>query len=251
MEERLQKLIAEAGIASRRKAEELITSGRVRVNGQVVTELGTKASRGDLIEVDGKPIRREEKVYFLLNKPKKTICTVSDEKGRDTVLSYMPDVKERIFPVGRLDYDTTGCLIMTNDGDFANLMMHPRSHVPKVYEAAIDGILLPDEIAALRRGIPLEEGMTLPASIHISSVNEKKMKTIFSIMIYEGRNREIKRMMEYFHHSVTRLERKKYGFLDCQGLRQGEYRRLRRYEVRQLIQMAETGRISVDGKTQG
>ena len=251
MEERLQTLIAEAGIASRRKAEELITSGRVRVNGQVVTELGTKASRGDLIEMDGKPIRREEKVYFLLNKPKKTVCTVSDEKGRDTVLSYMPDVKERIFPVGRLDYDTTGCLIMTNDGDFANLMMHPRSHVPKVYEAAIDGILLPDEIAALRKGIPLEEGMTLPASIHIISVNEKKMKTIFSIMIYEGRNREIKRMMEYFNHSVTRLERKKYGFLDCQGLRQGEYRRLRRYEIRQLIQMAETGRISVDGKTQG
>lgn len=238
MEERLQKLIADAGIASRRKAEEMIKAGNVKVNGVVVTQLGTKASAEDEIEVNGIPIRREEKVYFLLNKPKKTLSSVSDDRGRDTVLKYFPGIKERIFPVGRLDYDSTGALIMTNDGEFAHMMMHPKFHIPKIYEVAIDGILTYDDIKIIKKGVPLSDGVTAPASVHIISVNEKKNKTIFSILLHEGKNREIRRMMEYFHYSVTRLERKKYGFLDCEALRQGEYRRLRRFEIRQLIAIA-------------
>ena len=238
MEERLQKIIAGAGIASRRKAEELIKAGRVKVNGVTVRELGFKASYSDEIEVDGQLIEKEEKVYYLLNKPKRTVCTLQDDKGRETVLAYLPEVEQRIFPVGRLDYQTTGVLLLTNDGEFANLMMHPRSHVAKTYEAAIDGIMTDAEISQLRRGIKLEDGMTLPASVHMISKNKKSGKCVLSVTIYEGRNREVRRMMEYFGYTVTRLDRKSYGDLTYKGLRQGEYRRLRSFEVRELKKLA-------------
>jgi 23S rRNA pseudouridine2605 synthase len=241
MEERLQKLIARAGIASRRKAEELIVQGRVTVNGQVVRQLGAKASPGDAILVDGVAIRPEDKVYFLLNKPKHMVSSVSDDRGRETVLACFPEVRQRIFPVGRLDYESTGVLILTNDGEFANQMMHPRYHVPKIYEVAISGILSPDQIALIRKGVPLADGLTAPASLHVISANEEKQKMVFSILLREGKNREIRRMMDYFHCPVTRLDRTKYAFLDHEGLHQGEYRRLRRYEVRQLIRLSQEG----------
>ena len=138
--ERLQKVIAQAGIASRRKAEEMIAAGRVRVNGEIVSEMGYKVKRGDYIEVDGNPIEKENKVYFLMNKPKKTMCTSNDEFGRQTVVDLI-DCKERIFTVGRLDYDTSGLLLLTNDGEFANEIIHPRYHIPKVYNLTINGIL--------------------------------------------------------------------------------------------------------------
>ncbi len=239
--ERIQKLIAQAGITSRRKAEELILAGRVTLNGEVVKELGTKADVHDTIEVDGKPIRKEEKVYFLLNKPKQCLSSVSDERGRKTVIDYLPGVNARVYPVGRLDYETTGVLILTNDGAFANKMMHPRFHLNKKYECTINGVLSDKQVEELKKGIELEDGMTLPAKVQILQRSKNKNKTIFEITIFEGRNREIRRMMEHFGYRVTRLERLQYGNLDCKNLRQGEYRRLRSYEIRSLLKFVNEG----------
>lgn len=236
--ERLQKVIAAAGVASRRKAEELIREGKVRVNGKTVTEMGIQVSEDDEITVNGEPLQKEEKVYYLLNKPKKTICTLNDEFGRQTVMSCFPDVKERIFPVGRLDYDTTGLLIMTNDGEFANLMMHPRTHIPKTYEVAVEGAFTDDMARILANGIVLDDGRTLPAEVEIVSRSLAKKKAVLQITIHEGRNREVRRMMEYFHCEVKKLTRIEYGFLTIGSLRQGQYRKLRRFEVRKLLAMA-------------
>lgn len=234
--ERLQKVIAEAGIASRRKAEEMIASGRVKVNGVTVKEMGVKVSGNDRVEVDGKEIGKEEKVYFLLNKPKRTICAVKDDKDRDTVVDLI-DCKERIFPVGRLDYETTGLLLLTNDGEFANGLMHPRNHISKTYEVAVNGVLTDGMCALLEKGIELEDGKTLPAEVYILNRSEKKNKTVLQITIQEGRNREVRRMMEFFHCEVTRLNRIQYAFLDLGKLRQGQYRKLRMYEVRKLMNL--------------
>ncbi len=236
MEERLQKVIAGAGIASRRKAEEMITSGRVKVNGETVTVLGTKVTPEDIVEVDGTALRQEEKVYYLLNKPKHTVCTVKDDRGRKTVIDCVR-IPQRVFPVGRLDYDTTGVLILTNDGEFADLMMHPRYHLPKTYEVTVSGILSEEQLAELRNGIALEDGMTLPAEAERIRVNAEKNKSVLRITIREGRNREIRRMMEYFSCPVLRLERIRYGTLEAGKLRQGEYRRLKNSEVKALRQM--------------
>ena len=236
--ERLQKVIAQAGIASRRKAEELIKQGKVKVNGKTVTEMGVQVSFDDEVSVNGQLIRKEEKVYYLLNKPKRTICSVKDEKDRKTVLSCFPEVKERIFPVGRLDYETTGLLIMTNDGEFANLMMHPRNHIKKTYEVAVEGVITDEMAHMLERGINLDDGRTLPAEVFILQRSTKKNSTVLQITIQEGRNREIRRMMEYFHCEVTRLNRIAYAFLDLGTLRQGEYRKLRSYEITKLKSIA-------------
>lgn len=232
--ERLQKVIAASGIASRRKAEEMIQQGRVKVNGLTVKEMGVKVSTQDRIEVDGHEINKEEKVYFLLNKPKRTICSVSDDKERDTVVDII-DCKERIFPVGRLDYETTGLLLLTNDGEFANGLMHPRNHIRKTYEVAVNGVLTDGMCALLEKGIELEDGKTLPAEVIVLQRSEKKNKTVLQITIQEGRNRQVRRMMEFFHCEVTRLNRIQYAFLDLGNLRQGQYRKLRMYEVRKLM----------------
>ena len=239
--ERLQKVIAQAGIASRRKAEELIASGKVRVNGETVTQMGVQVSPSDRIEVNGVEIGREEKVYFLFNKPKKCICSVSDDKGRETVLDYFTDVRERIFPVGRLDYETTGLLLLTNDGEFANMMMHPSFHVKKTYEVAVSGILTDDMCRILENGVHLEDGRTLPEDVVLLERSRKRNRTVLQITIQEGRNRQVRRMMEYFHCEVTRLNRISYAFLDLGNLRQGQYRRLRSYEVRKLKNMVVHG----------
>lgn len=235
--ERLQKVMAEAGIASRRKSEELIKAGRVKVNGVTVKEMGFKVSKDDEIVVDGHEIEKEQKVYYLLNKPKQCISAVKDDKGRRTVLDCFGPMKERIFPVGRLDYETTGLLVMTNDGEFANAMMHPKYHLPKTYEVAVNGVLTDQMLRMLSHGIRLNDGMTLPCDIELVSRLEGKKKTVIRITIYEGRNREIRRMMEYFHCEVTRLNRIGYGFLEIGNLRQGQYRKLRMYEVRKLLSM--------------
>ncbi len=245
MAERLQKIIAASGVASRRKAEELIQQGRVKVNGQVVRELGTKAEYSDRIEVDGRLINKEEKVYFLMNKPKNTICSMHDDRDRETIMNYVNE-KQRIFPVGRLDYATTGLILLTNDGEFANMMMHPSHHIPKTYECAINGLISEEQIRELRKGVPLEDGMTLPAKVAVLSTNEAKKKTVMNITIFEGRNREIRRMMEYFGYDVIRLDRKRYGFLDYGSLHQGEYRKLRMYEVKKLMELAEQGKVNLD-----
>lgn len=236
--ERLQKVIAQAGIASRRKAEQLILDGKVKVNGTVVREMGIKVSPSDTVEVNGQEIGKEEKVYFLLNKPKKTICSLNDEKDRDTVVDLI-DCKQRIFPVGRLDYETTGLLLLTNDGHFANALMHPKSHILKTYEVAMNGVLTDTMCAKLEKGIVLEDGKTLPAEVYVLQRSEKKNKTVIHITIQEGRNRQVRRMMEYFHCEVTRLNRIQYAFLDLGNLRQGQYRKLRMYEVRKLLSIVE------------
>ena len=232
--ERLQTVIAASGIASRRKAEEMIQQGRVKVNGQTVKEMGVKVSTQDRIEVDGHEINKKEKVYFLLNKPKRTICSVSDDKERDTVVDII-DCKERIFPVGRLDYETTGLLLLTNDGEFANGLMHPRNHIRKTYEVAVKGVLTDGMCALLEKGIELEDGKTLPAEVFVLQRSEKKNKTVLQITIQEGRNRQVRRMMEFFNCEVTRLNRIQYAFLDLGNLRQGQYRKLRMFEVRKLM----------------
>ncbi|MEH7157236.1 23S rRNA pseudouridine(2605) synthase RluB [Neobacillus drentensis] len=232
--ERLQKVIARAGIASRRKAEELIKEGRVKVNGKVVTELGLKVSSSDRVEVNEIQIEKEEPVYFLLYKPRGVISSVNDEKGRKVVTDFFPHLKERIYPVGRLDYDTSGLLVLTNDGEFANLLMHPKNEIDKVYVAKIKGIPLKENLRKLERGIRLEDGKTAPARVKLLSADNKKQSAIVEITIHEGRNRQVRRMFEAIGHDVLKLKRERYGFLTLGGLRTGDARELSPHEVKQL-----------------
>ena len=165
--ERLQKVIAASGYTSRRKAEDLIVQGKVKVNGQAVDELGTKVKKGDFITVDGKPIVGENKVYYVFYKPKGCVCTLDDEFDRPIITDYFTDVKERIYPVGRLDFDTTGLIIMSNDGEFANMIMHPRSHLEKIYEVSIKGLITGSTLNKLEKGVYLEGVKTLPCKIKV------------------------------------------------------------------------------------
>ncbi len=235
--ERLQKIIAQAGIASRRKAEQMIVEGRVKVDGEVITELGYKAKKGSIIEVDGKKIQKEDKVYFVMNKPKNTLCTASDEFDRPTINDHL-DIPQRVFSVGRLDFDTTGVLILTNDGDFANQIIHPRYHIKKVYEVSIKGMLTTEQIKELEKGIMLEDGMTLPAKVWVTNRNYEKNSCKIELTILEGRNRQVKRMIEYFGLEVRKLNRKAIGFLQVNDLKPGEYRILKPFEVKQLLKLA-------------
>ena len=232
--ERLQKVMAEAGVASRRKSEEIILEGRVKVNGIVVTELGTKVSDDDYIEVDNRPIRQERKVYILMNKPRNCVTTVSDDRNRPTVMDFLKDIHTRIYPVGRLDFDTTGALILTNDGKLTNLLTHPSSEVNKTYIATCKGLADDEDLEPLRRGVELEDGKTSPAKVEILKVNEEKNTSIIKIIIHEGRNREVKRMMEYVGYDVIKLNRESIGDLNTKGLYQGQYRKLTKEEVKAL-----------------
>ena len=232
--ERLQKVIAQAGIASRRKAEDLIKDGRVKVNGKVVKELGLKVSTSDRVEVNEIQIEKEEPVYFLLYKPRGVISSVNDDKGRKVVTDFFPHLKERIYPVGRLDYDTSGLLVLTNDGEFANLLMHPKNEIDKVYVAKVKGIPLKENLRKLERGIRLEDGKTAPARVKLLSADNKKQAAIIEITIHEGRNRQVRRMFEAIGHEVLKLKRERYGFLTLNGLRTGDARELTPHEVKQL-----------------
>lgn len=240
--DRLQKVIAASGITSRRKAEEMISQGRVKVDGVTITEMGFQPKKGAVIEINGKQIVRESKVYFLMNKPKKTLCTLNDEHDRATVVDLI-DVKERIFPVGRLDYDTTGLLILTNDGEFANEITHPRYHIAKTYEVVINGVLTTEQIKMLEKGVVLDDGIeTLPAKVWVTNKDFTKKTTNFELTIQEGRNRQVKRMVETLGYEVTRLHRSKLGYLDVKGLNVGEYRILKPFEIKQLRAMANEGK---------
>ncbi|MFJ5715684.1 23S rRNA pseudouridine(2605) synthase RluB [Neobacillus sp. NPDC093127] len=236
--ERLQKVIAQAGIASRRKAEELIKDGRVKVNGKVVKELGVKVTSSDKIEVNEIQIEKEEPVYFLLYKPKGVISSVSDDKGRKVVTDFFSNYQERIFPVGRLDYDTSGLLLLTNDGEFANLLTHPSNEVEKLYVAKVKGIPLRENLRKLEKGIRLEDGKTAPAKVKMLSGDKKKQSAIVEISIHEGRNRQVRRMFEAIGHEVVKLKRERYGFLTLNGLKAGEARELTPHEVKQLRALA-------------
>ena len=236
--ERLQKVLAQAGVASRRGSEKLIREGRVSVNGETVTEMGLQVSKKDEILVDGKSINKENKVYYLLYKPKKVICTNNDEKGRTTAASLV-ECEERIFPVGRLDYDTTGVLLLTNDGEFSNKMTHPRYHIEKTYDLDINGILTLEHLKALEKGIMLDGKMTLPSRIKVRNRDAARNQTTLEIRIQEGRKHQVKNMFLYFGYNVTRLHRKKFGFLTVGSLKPGEYRRLKPFEVKRLIALAD------------
>ncbi|WP_374722096.1 23S rRNA pseudouridine(2605) synthase RluB [Peribacillus tepidiphilus] len=236
--ERLQKVIAHAGIASRRKAEELIVEGKVKVNGKVVKELGVKVGPNDKVEVNGIPLEKEEPVYFLLYKPRGVISAVHDDKGRKVVTDFFPEVTARIYPIGRLDYDTSGLLLLTNDGDFANLMMHPKNEVEKVYVAKVKGIMFRETVKKLEKGIKLEDGMTAPAKVKVLSTDKKKNTSIVQITIHEGKNRQVRRMLEAVGHPVLKLKREMYAFLTLQGLKPGESRELTPHEVKQLRVLA-------------
>lgn len=242
--ERLQKAIASSGYTSRRKAEELIREGRVKVNGEVVSELGFKVKQGDLIMVDDKALEGENKVYYLFYKPKGCICTLSDELDRPTVIDYFDDVKERIYPVGRLDYDTTGVLFMTNDGEFANLMMHPSSHLEKVYEVTLDGLVEGHTLHQLEKGVYLEGAKTLPCKIKVTSKDMEHKTTMLMIKLVEGKNRQVKKMFESMGHRVKRLHRIQIGMIDLKGLKPGRHRMLKPQEVKELKALALTKKMS-------
>ena len=237
-EVRLQKALANSGVTSRRKAEELITDGRVSVNGKIITELGTKVTDNDKVEVDGVPLTKEEKVYILYYKPSGEISTVEDDNNRRTVTSKFEGLNLRIYPVGRLDYDTSGILLLTNDGEFTQYMTHPKFEVSKTYRVKVDGILKRNQQKEMAKGIELEDGKTAPAVIEI--IRDKKDRNmILDVTIHEGRNRQVRRMFEYFDLEVLKLTRIKYDFLNLDNLSEGEHRFLKPHEVKKLIANAK------------
>lgn len=229
--ERIQKVIATSGYCSRRKAEELIQEGKVRVNGQVVTTFGMKVSSKDEIEVEGNLILKEKKYeYYLLNKPRGVVCTTSDEYNRKTVVDII-DTKGRIYPVGRLDYDTTGLIILTNDGNLANKLMHPSSNINKTYVAKINGIMSGYDIKKLKMGIIIDGKKTAKAHVKVRKVDKKSNTSLVELTIHEGRYHQVKRMFEEVGYEVVKLTRSKYSIFDSSSLKVGEYRRLTPKEV--------------------
>ena len=233
--ERLQKVIAESGYTSRRKAEELIESGHVYVNGKKVTTLGTKVSGDDTIMIDGTILSKEDKVYYLLNKPRGVLSTVSDEKGRKTVVDLI-DTEKRIYPVGRLDYNTTGLLILTNDGELDNILTHPTNKVEKTYVAKLNKILSIEDLYKLKSGVLIDNRKAIPTRVKIKSTNKEKDTSIVEITIIEGRNHIVKRMFESLGYMVDKLTRTTYGFLTLGNLKSGEYRILNIKEVHKLYE---------------
>lgn len=235
--ERLQKIIAACGYCSRRKAEELIIQGKVKVNGIVISDLGHKASMNDAIEVNGEVINtKEDYVYYLLNKPRGIITSTSDEKNRKTVIELINSEK-RIYPVGRLDYDTTGVLILTNDGQLANYLMHPSHNIEKIYVAKIEGILNKEDISILENGVMLDGKKTAKSKLKIIKIDRKKNISLVKIMIHEGRNHQVKRMFKTLGYDVIKLKRESFAFLTTDGLKSGEYRKLSIKEVKMLYSL--------------
>ncbi|MBC3535864.1 pseudouridine synthase [Megasphaera hominis] len=235
MKERLQKVMSNCGVASRRASEQLILAGKVRVNGVVVRELGTKVDLDkDMILVDGKRLEAEKKRYFLFNKPKGVITTASDDQGRETVMDYFKKVPERIYPVGRLDQNTEGLLLMTNDGELANILMHPSKLVDKTYEVKIKSRIADTVLQQLADGVELEDGMTAPAIVCYNGYDVHTGITNVEITIHEGRNRQVRRMFEHFGLQVYNLRRVQYAFLTLSGVKRGAYRRLTPEEIAEL-----------------
>lgn len=237
--ERLQKIIANSGFCSRRKAEELILKGLVSVNGQVVNNLGTKASYADVIEINGKTLKKENKEYILLYKPRGVVTTTSDDKNRKTVLDLV-ETTNRLYPVGRLDYDTSGALILTNDGELTDLLIHPRNKVEKVYVAKLSGIITPIVLKKLCNGVVIDGEKTAPAKAKIKKINIKKQTSLVELTIYEGRNHQVKKMFKQVGYDVLKLKREKFSILDLKGLKPGEYRHLSVKEVKILYAMAKS-----------
>lgn len=235
MEERLQKYLAAAGIASRRKCEELILQGKIEVNGKVVTELGTKVTDEDKIKYNGKIVKKEEeKVYILLNKPIGYVTTAKDQFSRDTVLDLVK-INKRIVPVGRLDMYTSGALILTNDGDLVNKLIHPKNEVNKTYNATVAGKVSIDDIKKLEEGVIIDEDYkTKPAKVKILKIDEEKNLSRIQITIHEGKNRQVRKMCEAIGKRVIALHRSKFANLEVNKLKLGEWRYLTPNEIKKL-----------------
>ena len=232
--ERLNKIIAMAGIASRRRADELMSQGLVTVNGHKQTELGAKAVWAiDAIEVDGHPIPGPPKrAYVMLNKPFGHVSTLRDPEGRPIIRDLIKDIKERIYPVGRLDFDSQGLLILTNDGELSFRLMHPKFRIPRTYKVIVDGSLSDASVQQLKRGILLDDGLTSPAQVKI--IDRQQGKNVVRITIFEGRSREVRRMFDTVGHKTLKLIRTGYGTLTLGSLRVGKYRHLKSVEVKTL-----------------
>ncbi|WP_300562443.1 pseudouridine synthase [Companilactobacillus sp.] len=229
---RLQKAMSDAGIASRRKSEQMIADGEVSVNGKIVREMGVKVDNHDKIEVNGVPLRSEKKRYILMYKPRGVISAVKDDKDRKVITDFLKeDVPERVYPIGRLDYDTSGLILLTNDGEFANQLMHPRYHVDKTYVAKIEGQLTTEEIKQLEGGIKFKDYTSAPAKVRVLSKDTKKNSSLVRLTIHEGHNHQVKNMFEHVKHPVEKLSRERYDFLTLDGLVSGKYRNLTRQEV--------------------
>lgn len=231
--ERLQKVIANSGYCSRRKAEELITSGKVSINGNIETELGTKVTELDEIRIDGKKITSERKEYYLLNKPRNIICSTNDEKDRE-VITDLIDTKARIYPVGRLDYDTTGIILLTNDGELANILMHPSNEVEKRYLAKLNGIFDMENYFKLKKGIVIDDIKCTPTRLKIKKTDSKTNTSLIEISLIEGRNHIVKNIFSFLGFEVLKLTRETYGFLSLGNLKSGEYRKLSETEIKEL-----------------
>lgn len=236
MEERLQKYLAQCGVASRRKCEELILQGRVQINGVTVTELGTKINpEKDKIKFDGKDIKQSQKlVYILLNKPIGYVTTADDQFGRDTVLDLVK-VKERIVPVGRLDMYTSGALILTNDGDFVYQVTHPKHEIEKTYTVTIKGIVQNSEVEQLRSGVKIDDYITKPARVRILKTDTEKDISRLEITIHEGKNRQVRKMCEAVGRNVLALHRSKIGGIGVKDIELGKWRYLTANEVQQIL----------------
>ena len=228
--ERLQKVIAASGFTSRRKAEELIRLGKVMVNGNVVNTLGTKVSPKDIIEIEGERLSKEQKEYYLLNKPRGVITSTSDDKGRKTVVDLITTTS-RIYPVGRLDYDTTGVLLLTNDGTFSNILMHPKNNIEKVYLAKLEGIIKKEGLEKLKEGVLVDDTLVKASRVKIKKVNKENNTCMVEITIHEGKNHQIKKMFERVGFFVEKLTRTRLDIFQVNDLKSGEYRRLTPKEV--------------------
>ncbi len=238
--ERIQKVISNLGYASRREAEKLILDGKVKVNGEIVRELGTKVTKKDVITVCGDVLDKNKNYeYYILNKPRGVISSVSDPCGRKTVVDLI-ETDARIYPIGRLDYDTTGVLLLTNDGELANKLMHPSSNIEKTYVVKVDGLVTGKDIKILRNGVIINGKKTYPAKVKLKSYNKKTDKSIVVLTIHEGKNHQVKNMFKVLGYDVLKLKREKYADLDLVGLRVGEYRKLTNKEVSVLYSKIKT-----------
>lgn len=236
--ERLQKVIAHSGYTSRRKAEQLIIEGKVKVNGKTVTKLGTKVSPKDIVEIEGIPLEKEMPVYYLLYKPREVISSVEDDRGRTVVTDFLPEVSKRIYPIGRLDYQSSGIILLTNDGEFAHLMMHPKHEINKEYLVKVKGLPKKEDMIAIRKGVKSEGELLRAIKSRVLNVNHQAKTAIIELTLREGRYRHIRRMMEKLGYPVEKLKREKFGFLTLHGLQPGEYRELNPKEVNQLRNLA-------------
>jgi len=240
--ERLQKYLARCGVASRRRSEEIIKEGRVAVNGKTISEMGYIVKNKDVVTVDGKAVEVVEHIYLVMNKPRYLISSSNDEKGRKTVVSVLPSMYEpfRVYPVGRLDYDTKGVLLLTNDGDFMNALVGPKSLLEKEYLVRVDGIVSKEEIKKLENGVDIDGYITRKCRASLDSVDRKNNSCLIKIILQEGKNHQVKRMVKAIGYDVKRLTRIRFGNVTLENLQEGEVRELSSHEIKTLLVDAQT-----------